>query len=159
MMVFESRSTAETEALAARIAARACPGQVYCLQGELGVGKTAFARGFARGLGISGEITSPTFTLVHEYRLSGPGIRRFAHFDVYRLENEEELWDIGWDDYLRPGCVCLVEWADSLREAMPPEACWILIEKDLTKGTDYRRITLSQEPEGTDLSGFSEETN
>ncbi len=149
MFVFESYSPEETETFAASLAACAGGQKVFCLQGDLGVGKTAFARGFARGLGLDCEITSPTFTLVHEYPLPGSRARCFAHFDVYRLESEDDLWDIGWDDYLRPGCICLVEWADQLREAMPEDACWILIEKDLTKGPDYRKITCQNEPDGS----------
>lgn len=143
MEVYESRSAAETQQLARRLALDCRPGSVYCLSGDLGVGKTAFARGFALGLGVADDVSSPTFTLVHEYRavVSGKSVK-FCHFDIYRLGSEDELWEIGWDDYADGNNVLLIEWADVLRDAMPEDAVWITIEKDLTKGPDYRRITV-----------------
>lgn len=137
MKIWESRSEAETREIGRELGKKAKPGEIYCLCGDLGVGKTAFAKGFAEGLEVEEEPVSPTFTLVHEYAGRCP----LYHFDIYRLGSEEELWDIGWEEYAAGEGVCLVEWADRLREAMPREAVWIHIEKDLAKGTDYRKIT------------------
>lgn len=141
MEILESRSEAETLAIGQRMGTAAAAGQIYCLYGDLGVGKTAFTKGFARGLDIREEVVSPTFTIVHEYT----GRLPLYHFDIYRLGSEEELWDIGWDEYTSGAGVCLIEWADRLKEAMPPEAIWIRIEKDLSQGTEYRRIGISRE--------------
>ena len=150
MKTFSTRSTAETEALAERLARSVRPGEVWCLRGDLGVGKTAFARGFARGLAVSREVTSPTFTLVHEYAcVFGDGTKgRFCHFDIYRLGSEDELYEIGWDEYSADGSVCLVEWADQLRGAMPADAVWVTIEKELAEGTEFRWITVEQPDRG-----------
>jgi tRNA threonylcarbamoyladenosine biosynthesis protein TsaE len=140
MEILESRSEAETRAIGRRMGTAAAAGQIYCLCGDLGVGKTAFTKGFAEGMEISDEIVSPTFTIVHEYRGRFP----FYHFDVYRLGSEEELWDIGWEEYTSGDGVCLIEWADQLREAMPADAIWIHLEKDLRQGTEYRRIGIDR---------------
>lgn len=143
MVVYESLCAADTEAFACRLATECRPGSVFCLSGDLGVGKTAFARGFARGLGITEDIASPTFTLVHEYQTTVAGEHvKFCHFDIYRLGSEDELWEIGWDEYDNGRNILLVEWADVLRDSMPADAVWIVIEKDLEKGTDYRKITV-----------------
>ncbi len=107
-MVFESHSEAETEALGQRLAQDLRPGDVVALEGDLGAGKTAFTRGLARGLGCAGRVTSPTFTIVNEY--DGGRLSLF-HFDLYRLSSPEELFDIGWEDYLDRGGVCCVEWS------------------------------------------------
>ncbi len=136
-----SRSEEETEGFGRKLAGEACPGEVYALDGDLGTGKTVLARGFARGLGISGTVSSPTFTMVHEYR---SGRLPLYHFDIYRLPDEDALYDIGWDEYLEAGGVCLVEWASQLAGAMPEETVWIRMEKDPSKGPDYRRITVTR---------------
>ena len=134
---WESFSEEETEALGERLGREARAGQVYGLDGDLGAGKTVLARGFAKGLGVSERITSPTFTIVHEYR---EGRLPFLHFDVYRLTQEDALWDIGWEEYLEAGGVCLVEWAAQRRESMPEDTVWLRIRKDPERGEDYRRI-------------------
>ncbi len=137
---WESHSMAETEAIGRSLGECVKPGQVYGLDGDLGTGKTVLARGFARGLGITQDIMSPTFTIVHEYR---EGRIPLFHFDVYRLTDEDALWEIGWEDYLDASGVCLVEWASQRAESMPAETRWIRIEKDLSQGTEYRRIVLT----------------
>ena len=109
---------AETHALAAELAEQAVRGQVFCLQGDLGVGKTAFAKGFAKGLGVTEDVVSPTFTIVREYE----GRLPFYHFDIYRLPDGDSLFDIGFDEYIEGRGVCLIEWADQLREEMPEDA-------------------------------------
>lgn len=114
-------------------------GQIYCLLGDLGVGKTVFTKGFAEGLGINEHITSPTFTIVNEYYTDK---LKFNHFDVYRIDDPDEMYEIGYEEYFYNDAVCLVEWADLIKELMPKEAIWINIEKDLDKGIDYRKITV-----------------
>ena len=107
-MVWESHSEQETEVLARELAKTLCPGDVLALEGDLGAGKTAFTRGLASGLGYEGRVTSPTFTVVNEYL---GGRLPLFHFDLYRLSSPEELFDIGWEDYLDRGGVCCVEWS------------------------------------------------
>ena len=116
-------------------------GDVYCLTGDLGVGKTVFTQGFAAGLGIEEPVSSPTFTIVQEYE---EGRMPFYHFDVYRIGDVEEMDEIGFDDYIYGDGVCLIEWANLIREILPEDFTGILIEKDLEKGFDYRRITLER---------------
>lgn len=137
----ESYSEEETFAIGKKIGEEALPGSVYCLIGDLGTGKTVMARGMARGLGIEGDIVSPTFTIVKEYE---EGRIPFYHFDIYRLEDEEELQMIGWEEYIGRDGTCLVEWADLIPEAMPEDAIWLLVEKDLSKGVDFRKITIKE---------------
>ena len=139
---WETFSEQETLRVAEELGRRAAPGEVYALDGELGSGKTVFARGFARGLGITKRVQSPTFTMVHEYH---EGRIPLYHFDIYRLPDEDALWDIGWEDYLAAGGVCLVEWASQLAGSMPPDTRWITIEKDYAKGEQFRRITLRRQ--------------
>ena len=119
----------------------ACPGDVYCLTGDLGVGKTVFTQGFASGLGVEEPVSSPTFTIVQEYK--GEKMP-FYHFDVYRIGDVEEMDEIGFDDYIYGGGVCLIEWADLIREILPEDFVGIMIEKDMDKGFDYRKITLER---------------
>ena len=107
--------------------------------GDLGVGKTVFTQGFARGLGITEAVNSPTFTIVQVYE---EGRLPFYHFDVYRIGDIEEMEEIGYDDYFFGDGVCLIEWADLIRELLPEQIVEVKIEKDLGKGFDYRRITL-----------------
>ena len=140
--ILETFSEEETRALGKRLGKTAVPGEVICLDGDLGVGKTVFAQGFAEGLGIEGPVASPTFTIVQSY---GRGRLPFYHMDVYRLEDEDELEAIGGSEMLDGDGVCLVEWGSRTGGLMPPGTLWILIEKDLTKGTNYRRITIAQE--------------
>jgi tRNA threonylcarbamoyladenosine biosynthesis protein TsaE len=140
-MTYETNSAQETFDLARELGAHALPGTVYTLDGELGVGKTVFAQGLARGLGITEPINSPTFTIVQEYE---DGRLPFYHFDVYRIGDIEEMEEIGYEDYFYGEGVCLIEWAGLIRELLPEKRVELLIEKDLEKGFDYRRITLQE---------------
>ena len=138
-MIKETFSPEETFAFGKWIGENALPGQVYTLVGDLGVGKTVFTQGFAAGLGIKEAVNSPTFTIVCEYE---EGRLPLYHFDVYRIEEPEEMEEIGYEEYFYGQGVCLVEWASLVEEIIPPEAVWITIEKDLDKGFDYRKITV-----------------
>ncbi len=114
-MEYRTHSESETEAVGEALAATLFPGTVIAFTGDLGAGKTAFTRGLARGLGIGERVTSPTFTIVNEYE---GGRLPLFHFDMYRLESSEELFDIGWEDYLRRGGVCAVEWSEKVADAL-----------------------------------------
>lgn len=143
-MEFHTRAEAETEALGARLAAVLAPGAVVAYRGGLGMGKTAFTRGLARGLGYKGRVTSPTFTIVNEYE---GGRLPLFHFDMYRLEGADALFDIGWEDYLDRGGVCAVEWSELADEALPPETVFVTITRDPEDDT-ARTITI----EGVELA-------
>ena len=117
------------------------PGEVYTLIGDLGVGKTVFTKGLAAGLGIKEPVSSPTFTILQEYE---EGRLPFYHFDVYRIGDVEEMDEIGYEDYFYGDGVCLIEWADLIREILPEHYKEIRIEKDLDKGFDYRRISICE---------------
>lgn len=138
MTVYETTNERETFEIGYKIAQNSLPGDIYCLIGDLGVGKTVFSKGFAEGLGITEPITSPTFTIVQEYDAEKP----LYHFDMYRIEDPDELEMIGYEDYFYGKGVCLVEWANNVEDVIPQEAKWIYIEKDLEKGFDYRKITI-----------------
>ncbi len=125
-MDYISHSEAGTEELGRRLAAALAPGAVVAYRGGLGMGKTAFTRGLARGLGYEGRVTSPTFTIVNEYE--GTGLPLF-HFDMYRLEDAADLFDIGWEDYLDRGGVCAVEWSERVEEALPENAVTVSIAR------------------------------
>ena len=140
-MIIETYSQDETEKIGYDTAIKALPGQIYCLSGDLGVGKTVFTRGFARGLGIDEHITSPTFIIINEYE----GRLPLYHFDVYRVADPEEMDYIGCDEYFFGNGVCLIEWAELIEDIIPENAVWIKIEKDLEKGTDYRKITIGED--------------
>lgn len=135
-MEYLSHSEAETEALGQALAARLRPGSVVAYRGDLGAGKTAFTRGLARGLGCRGRVTSPTFTIVNEYEGPTP----LFHFDLYRLGDEEELYDIGWEDYLARRGVCAVEWSEAFSAAMPEGTVTVAIRR--CQDPDQRRITV-----------------
>ena len=139
-MQYITNSPAETEAIGAALGKIVHPGTVIAYRGDLGAGKTAFTRGLARGLGCTEIVTSPTYTIVNEYL--GGRIPLF-HFDMYRLRSSDDLFDIGWDDYLDRGGVCAVEWSENVDDAME-DAVYITIEK---LGEDSRRITV----EGGDI--------
>ena len=143
-MVIETRSPEETFALGKKIGQAALPGQIYTLTGDLGVGKTVFTQGVASGLGISEAVNSPTFTIVQVYE---EGRLPFSHFDVYRIGDIEEMEEIGYDDYFFGQGVCLIEWAELIREILPEKRISVCIEKDLSQGFDYRRITVEGLPE------------
>ena len=135
-MEYLSHSEAETEALGQALAARLRPGSVVAYRGDLGAGTTAFTRGLARGLGCRGRVTSPTFTIVNEYEGPTP----LFHFDLYRLGDEEELYDIGWEDYLARRGVCAVEWSEAFSAAMPEGTVTVSIRR--CQDPDQRRITV-----------------
>lgn len=138
-MVIESFCPEDTFVLGQKIGELVKPGTVISLVGDLGVGKTVFTQGLAKGLGIMEPVNSPTFTIVQVY---DGGRLPFYHFDVYRIGDIEEMDEIGYEDYFYGEGVCLIEWADLIRELLPEHTGRIVIEKDLKKGFDYRRITL-----------------
>lgn len=138
-MVIETRSPEETFALGEKIGKAAVPGQIYTLTGDLGVGKTVFTQGVAAGLGITGAVSSPTFTIVQVYE---EGRLPFYHFDVYRIGDIEEMEEIGYDDYFFGDGVCLIEWAELIEELLPEQVISVTIEKNPEKGFDYRKITV-----------------
>lgn len=138
-MVIETWSPKETYALGEKIGREELPGQVYTLNGDLGVGKTVFTQGVAAGLGIQEPVNSPTFTIVQVYE---EGRMPFYHFDVYRIGDVEEMEEIGYQDYFYGEGLCMIEWAQLIEEIIPENARHITIEKDLDKGFDYRRITI-----------------
>ena len=140
-----THSPQETEKLGAALSQHLRPGQVLAFRGTLGAGKTAFTRGIARGLGIREPVTSPTYTIVNEYT---DGRLPLFHFDMYRLSSSDELWDIGWEDYLERGGVCAVEWSENVADALE-DAIWITLEK---LGDETRRITI----EGDDTLAAAE---
>ena len=144
-MEYITTSPEQTEAVGAALGAVLKPGTVIAYTGDLGAGKTAFTRGVARGLGAMERVTSPTYTIVNEY-LSGR--LPLFHFDMYRLESFDDLWDIGWEDYLQRGGVCCVEWSENVADAME-NALYISIEKT---GQDSRKITIDG---GYDLADLS----
>ena len=135
-----SNSPADTEALGAALAARLSPGDIVAFTGDLGAGKTAFTRGLARGLGIEERVTSPTFTIVNEYE---GGRLPLFHFDMYRLGSSEELYDIGWEDYLARGGVCAVEWSENVDDALEEDAVRVDIRRG--DGEMQRKISISGE--------------
>ena len=138
-MIIETTSPNDTQNLGKKIGERAKKGQIFCLCGDLGVGKTVFTRGFAQGLLVEDKyITSPTFTIVNEYQ----GRLPFYHFDVYRISSLEEMDDTGYEEFFFGEGVSLVEWAEFIEELIPKDAVWIRIEKDLSIDDDYRKITV-----------------
>ncbi len=137
--ILETYSAEETFAFGKRIGENAEPGMVYTLVGDLGVGKTVLTQGVAKGLGIEGPVNSPTFTILQVY---DQGRIPFYHFDVYRIGDVSEMDEIGYEDYFYGQGICFIEWANLIEEILPEKYMEITIEKDLTKGTDYRRITL-----------------
>ena len=136
-MVIETRKPEETYELGKKMGREAKPGQIICLSGDLGVGKTVFTQGFAAGLGIEGPVNSPTFTILQQYE---DGRLPLYHFDVYRIGDVSEMDEIGYEDWFFGGGVCLIEWPGLIEEILPEKAVWVTIEKDLEKGFDYRRI-------------------
>jgi len=140
-MIIETRSAKETFDLGVQIGQQAKAGQVYTLIGDLGVGKTVFTQGMAKGLGIQEAISSPTFTIVQVY---DEGELPFYHFDVYRIGDLSEMDEIGFEDYVYGEGVSLIEWANLIEEILPAERTEIVIAKDLEKGFDYRKITIEE---------------
>ncbi len=140
-MVIETRSPEETFETGKKLGEKAVPGQVFTLMGDLGVGKTVFTQGLARGLGIQEPVSSPTFTIVQVYE---EGRLPFYHFDVYRIGDVEEMDEVGFDDYIMGEGVSLIEWADLIEEILPEKRTEVRIEKDLEQGFDYRKITIRE---------------
>ena len=138
-MVIETTSAKETFEAGYRLAQSVHPGQIYCLNGDLGVGKTVFTQGFAKGLGIEEPINSPTFTIVQQY---DSGRIPLYHFDVYRIGDISEMDEIGYEDCFYGEGVCLIEWSQLILEILPDKVVHICIEKDLEQGFDYRKITV-----------------
>ena len=143
-MEYLTHSESETEALGARLAGALSPGAVVAYRGGLGMGKTAFTRGLAQGLGYPGRVTSPTFTIVNEYE---GGRLPLFHFDMYRLADAGALFDIGWEDYLDRGGVCAVEWSEQVAEALPEDTVYVSIAR-CPQADGWRTITI----EGADLT-------
>ena len=141
-MIVETFSADETYEYGRKIGSEAQPGDVYCLTGDLGVGKTVFTQGFAAGLGVEEAVSSPTFTIVQEYE--GEKMP-FYHFDVYRIGDVEEMDEVGFDEYVSGEGVSLIEWANLIEEILPENRVNITIEKDLEQGFDFRRITIEEQ--------------
>ncbi|MBR1471371.1 MAG: tRNA (adenosine(37)-N6)-threonylcarbamoyltransferase complex ATPase subunit type 1 TsaE [Lachnospiraceae bacterium] len=137
--IIETYQAEETHALGRKLGVQAQPGQVITLNGDLGVGKTVLAQGLAEGLGITEAVVSPTFTILQVYE---EGRLPLYHFDVYRIEDPEEMYEVGFEEYLYGQGVCLVEWAERVEEMLPQERISVTIEKDPAKGFSYRKITI-----------------
>lgn len=140
-MTIETFTPEETFELGEKLGKNAGPGEVYCLNGDLGVGKTVFTQGFAKGLGIEGPVNSPTFTIVQQY---DEGRLPLYHFDVYRIGDISEMDEIGYEDCFYGDGVSLIEWSNLIEEILPEQLTQIRIEKDLEKGFDYRKITVEE---------------
>lgn len=140
-MIIETNSAEETFEIGVNIGKEAKAGQIYTLSGDLGVGKTVFTQGVAKGLGIEEAVNSPTFTIVQEYE---DGRLPFYHFDVYRIADIEEMEEIGYEDYFYGNGICLIEWAELISEILPGNITKIRIEKDIEKGFDYRKIEIEK---------------
>ena len=138
-MIYETNSEKETFELGKNLGEQAKAGQIFCLNGDLGVGKTVFTQGFAKGLGIEENVNSPTFTIIQGYE---EGRIPLYHFDVYRIGDPEEMYEIGYEEYFFGEGVCLIEWSKLIEELIPEEAINIEIDKNLEKGLDYRKITV-----------------
>lgn len=140
-MIYESLKWEDTFEFGKKLGEEVKPGDFICLNGDLGVGKTVFTQGFAAGLGISEPVNSPTFTILQEYE---EGRLPLYHFDVYRIADPEEMYELGYEDYFFGEGVCLVEWAELIKELLPAHRKVITIEKVLEKGFDYRKITIEE---------------
>lgn len=140
-MLIESFSEKDTFELGKELGQKAKAGEIVCLDGDLGCGKTVFTKGFAEGMGIDDVVSSPTFTIIQEY--DGEGMPLY-HFDVYRIGDSEEMFEIGYEDYFFGEGVCLIEWASKIEDFIPKEAKHIIIEKDFAKSAEYRKITIEQ---------------
>ena len=141
MTVFETWKPEETYELGKKMGEEAVPGQIICLNGDLGVGKTVFTQGFAAGLGIEGQVNSPTFTIVQQYE---EGRLPLYHFDVYRIGDISEMDEIGYEDCFFGDGVCLIEWSGLIEEILPEHVTKVAIEKNLEHGFDYRRISVEE---------------
>ena len=140
-MIYETMSPKETFELGKKIGLEAKAGEIICLDGDLGVGKTVFTQGFAKGLGIDEAVNSPTFTIIQEY---DEGRLPLYHFDVYRIADVEEMYELDCEGYFYGDGVCLIEWASQIRDILPDDCHQVTIAKDLEKGFDFREITLDE---------------
>ncbi len=140
-VVYESKCAAETRAIAEKLAKSALPGEVYAFRAQMGAGKTVFSQGFAKGLGAEGPVSSPTFTLLQIYE---GGRLPLYHFDVYRIEDPEEMQEVGLDEYLYGDGVCLIEWSELIDELLPSGCIKIYIEKDKSDDNDHRTIRVER---------------
>lgn len=143
-MVTETSGREETLKLGEMIGQKVIPGNVITIDGDLGVGKTVLAQGIAKGLGITDHVVSPTFTIIQEYT---DGRIPLYHFDVYRIEDPDEMYEVGYEEYFYGDGVCVIEWAELIKELLPKECIMIKITKNPEKGFDVRTITI----EGIDL--------
>ncbi len=139
-MNFKSYSPEDTEKIAYEIGQALKSGDVICLDGDLGAGKTAFAKGLAKGLGVVAHVTSPTFTIVNEYE----GRYRVYHFDVYRIEDPEEMYEVGFEEYLDSEGICIIEWADNIKEILPSAYKQVTIKKNIAKSDNFRQIYIEE---------------
>ena len=143
-MEFITHSPEETEAIGEKLAPQLKPGTILAYRGDLGAGKTAFTRGLARGLGFREQVTSPTYTIVNEYL---GGFMPLFHFDMYRLHSSDDLFDIGWDDYLERGGICAVEWSELVTDALPAGTIFVRFKRS-SENDSWRTITI----EGVDMT-------
>ena len=142
-MIYISNSANDTFNWARALSLQAKPGGIYCLSGDLGCGKTVIAKGFGAGLGVKHEITSPTFTIINIYDSPGQKLPLY-HFDAYRIASPAAMEDTGYEEYFYGNGVCLIEWAEIIKDIIPDSAVWIVIEKDLNISEEYRTITIAQ---------------
>lgn len=140
-MNIDSFQATDTFQVGYNMGLKAKKGEIYCLSGDLGVGKTVFTQGFAKGLGINDAVNSPTFTIIQQYE---EGRMPFYHFDVYRIADIEEMEEIGYEDYFFGEGVCLIEWAELIEELLPKNRTMVTIKKNLDKGFDYREIIITE---------------
>lgn len=138
-MEIETNSPKETYKAGLELGEKAKPGQVYCISGDLGAGKTVFTQGFAKGIGVGENVNSPTFTILQVYE---DGKMPLYHFDVYRISDIDEMDEIGYEEYFYGEGVCLIEWAELIEDILPENVIWINIEKSMTENFDYRKITI-----------------
>lgn len=141
MREYTSNSEKETEEIAAELAKTLKKGDVVCLDGDLGAGKTAFVRGLARGMGLDAHVSSPTFTIVNEY---GSGDTMLYHFDVYRIGSEDELYEIGFDEYIFGEGISVIEWSENIQDSLPDKRLEIKIMRRPENGDDFRTITIEE---------------
>lgn len=139
MKIIETHSSEETYKVGYDLGNSAEKGQIFCMSGDLGVGKTVFTQGFAAGLGVEDNVNSPTFTIVQEYE---DGRIPLYHFDVYRISDVSEMDEIGYEEYFYGEGVCLIEWAEIIEDILPEDVTWITIEKSMDEDFDYRKITI-----------------
>lgn len=139
MKIIETHSPEETYKVGYDLGNSAEKGQIFCMSGDLGVGKTVFTQGFAAGLGVEDNVNSPTFTIVQEYE---DGRIPLYHLDVYRISDVSEMDEIGYEEYFYGEGVCLIEWAEIIEDILPEDVTWITIEKSMDEDFDYRKITI-----------------